>query len=87
MTEQAITSMIRQEAFPFAPLATLVGIDFHLATTDPDWQATAGRSRSSLDGRMQHLRKQAQQLLGPLAATTPEQPGHITETKSRVTLL
>ena len=87
MTEQAITSMIQAGVFPFAPLATLVGIDFHLSTTDPDWQATSGRSRSSLDGRMQHLRNQAQQLLDPLAAATPEKPGHITETESRVTLL
>ncbi len=87
MTEQAITSMIQAEVFPFAPLATLVGIDFHLSTTDPEWQAISGGSRSSLDGRMQHLRNQAQQLLGPLAAATPEQPGHFTETKSRVMLL
>ena len=74
MTEQAIVSMVRTEDFPFGPLAKLAGIEFHLSAADPEWQAISGRSRSSFDGRMQHLRNQAQNLLEPLAATTPQQP-------------
>ena len=74
MTKQAITSMVQTERFPFAPLATLTGIEFHLSAADPEWQAISGRSRSSLDGLMQHLRNQALNLLDPLAATAPQQP-------------
>ena len=86
MTEQAITSMVRVEAFPFAPLATLAGIEFHLSASDPEWQAISGRSRSSLDGTMQNLRNQATRLVDQLTAATP-QPRATTEPDTRVVLL
>ena len=87
MTKQAILSMLRTEGFPFGPLAKLAGIEFHLSATDPEWLTVCGKSRASLDGRMQHLRNQAADLLEPLATTPPEQPSVTAQTEARVTLL
>ena len=87
MTKQAIISMVRTERFPFGPLATLTGIEFHLSTADPEWLAIRGRNRSSLDGMMQNLRNQATKLLNPLAATTPQQPHLTTQTEANTILL
>ena len=87
MTKQAIISMVRTERFPFAPLATLTGIEIHLSAADSEWQAICGKSRSSLDGMMQNLRNQATKLLDPLAATTSQGPHLTTQTDAKAILL
>ena len=87
ITEQAVTSMVRMEGFPFAPLATLTGIEFHLSAADAEWQAICGKSRSSLEGMMQHLRNRAGILLNPLAAITPQQAHLTTQAEAKATVL
>ena len=86
MTSNTAKSMIETEGYPFAPLATLVGVDIHLSITDPDWQKVAGKTRASQDGIMQTLRNQASQLLGPLT-TKPDQDGTTVGIESQAKLL
>ena len=86
ITGQAVTSMIQTEAFPFAPLANLLGIDFQLSAADPEWQAVASKSRPSLDGMLQQLRHQAEPLVDRLATATQYQPHLVAGTRVQITV-
>ena len=69
----AVTGMIQALGYPFAPLRSLVGVDFRLSATDPEWLEVKDRTPHSLDNRIHHLRHQADTLLHALA-DSPSRP-------------
>ncbi len=87
MSSAVVTAMVSAHGYPFGPLAKLVGTDFHLSPTDPDWATVCNKPRTSLDGMMQTLRNQADSLVHALSDETSDTSERTPDPQVRAILL